>query len=146
VMRAAGDDADGVRLRGLIIVLRAPWLTLRSTLPVGALFCVLRGPTRARRSPQPKSAFNYTTRPAAVRRRFAPHQLRHAHAVEMSREGFPLLVIQRQLGPPQSRYHLTQDAGQVPELRYAGPRPHPPRRDVRVRAASAASERTLSTP
>ncbi len=35
---------------------------------------------------------------AGVRRRFAPHQLRHAHAVEMSREGIPLLVIQRQLG------------------------------------------------
>jgi integrase/recombinase XerD len=35
---------------------------------------------------------------ARVRRRFAPHQLRHAHAVEMSREGIPLLVIQRQLG------------------------------------------------
>jgi site-specific recombinase XerD len=35
---------------------------------------------------------------AGVRRRFAPHQLRHAHAVEMSREGISLLVIQRQLG------------------------------------------------
>jgi site-specific recombinase XerD len=37
---------------------------------------------------------------AGVRRRFAPHQLRHAHAhaVEMSREGVPQLVIQRQLG------------------------------------------------
>jgi site-specific recombinase XerD len=33
-----------------------------------------------------------------VGRRFAPHQLRHAHAVEMSREGVPLMVIQRQLG------------------------------------------------
>jgi site-specific recombinase XerD len=33
-----------------------------------------------------------------VRRRFAPHQLRHAHAVEMNREGVPLIVIQRQLG------------------------------------------------
>jgi integrase/recombinase XerD len=33
-----------------------------------------------------------------VRRRFAPHQLRHAHAVEMAREGVPLVVIQRQLG------------------------------------------------
>jgi site-specific recombinase XerD len=30
--------------------------------------------------------------------RFAPHQLRHAHAVETAREGIPLLVIQRQLG------------------------------------------------
>ncbi len=35
---------------------------------------------------------------AGVRRRFAPHQLRHAHAVEMAREGVPLVVIQRQLG------------------------------------------------
>ena len=31
-------------------------------------------------------------------RRFAPHQPRHAHAVEMAREGVPLNVIQRQLG------------------------------------------------
>ena len=37
-------------------------------------------------------------RQAGVRRRFAPHQLRHAHAVEMAREGVPLNVIQRQLG------------------------------------------------
>ena len=36
---------------------------------------------------------------AGVRRRFAPHQLRHAHAVELARvAGIPLNVIQRQLG------------------------------------------------
>ena len=35
---------------------------------------------------------------AGVRRRFVPHQLRHAHAVEMAREGVPLNVIQRKLG------------------------------------------------
>jgi site-specific recombinase XerD len=35
---------------------------------------------------------------AGVRRRFAPHQLRHAHAVELAHEGVPLNVIQRQLG------------------------------------------------
>ena len=39
-----------------------------------------------------------TAQAAGVRRWFAPHQLRHAHAVEMSREGILLLVIQRQLG------------------------------------------------
>ena len=33
-----------------------------------------------------------------MRRRFAPHQLRHAHAVEMTHEGVPLVVIGRQLG------------------------------------------------
>ena len=35
---------------------------------------------------------------AGVRRRFAPPELRHAHAVELAREGVPLIVIQRQLG------------------------------------------------
>jgi hypothetical protein len=35
---------------------------------------------------------------AGVRCRFAPHQLRHAHAVEMAREGVPLIVMSRQLG------------------------------------------------
>lgn len=35
---------------------------------------------------------------AGIRRRFAPHQQRHAHAVEFAREGVPLNVIQRQLG------------------------------------------------
>lgn len=29
---------------------------------------------------------------------FAPHQFRHAHAVELAREGVPLPVVQRQLG------------------------------------------------
>jgi integrase len=35
---------------------------------------------------------------AAVRRRFAPHQLRHAHAIELAHEGVPRKVIKRQLG------------------------------------------------
>ncbi len=147
VMRAAGDRSDGLRLRGVIIVLwRAglriseapalqesdldrtrgavlvrrgkggkrrevgmdrwaweqlePWLTIRAGLPVGALFCVLRGPTCGRPcSPSGiRVQLRNAARAAGVRRRFAPHQLRHAHAVEMSREGVPLLVIQRQLG------------------------------------------------
>jgi site-specific recombinase XerD len=34
------------------------------------------------------------TGPSAV----APHQLRHAHAVELLHEGIPLPLIQRQLG------------------------------------------------
>jgi integrase len=35
---------------------------------------------------------------AGVRRRFAPHQLRHAHAVELARGGVAVNIIQRQLG------------------------------------------------
>jgi site-specific recombinase XerD len=77
-----------------------PWLELRTTLPVGALFCVLRGPTRGRRCAPAgiRGQLHRAAKAAGVRRRLAPHQLRHAHAVEMSREGIPLLVIQRQLG------------------------------------------------
>jgi site-specific recombinase XerD len=147
VMRAAGDDAHGRRLRGLIVILwRAglritealalaeadldqrrgavlvrrgkggrrrevgmdawawaelqPWLETRVDLPVGPLFCVLTGPTRGRQwSPAAARAeLRRTSVAAGVRRRFAPHQLRHAHAVELAREGVPLVVIQRQLG------------------------------------------------
>jgi site-specific recombinase XerC len=137
VMRAAGDGPDGVRLRGVIVVLwragvrvtpsgragrersgwgqgrdsrsdtgRAagavrfgmdrwawealdPWLTLRAGLPIGALFCVLRGPTRGR--PCSAAGVRVQLRNAAiaagVRRRLAPHQLGPAHDVEISREG-----------------------------------------------------------
>jgi hypothetical protein len=112
VMRAAGDHADGVRLRGLIIVLwraglrisealamtesdldadrgavlirrgkdgkrrevgmdrwaweqLAPWPTLRSTRPVGALFCILRGPTQGGTpiSPSPRCICAASTTP-----------------------------------------------------------------------------------
>ncbi len=77
-----------------------PWLALRRELPLGPLFCVINGPTRGR--PWSNSAVRSQLRRlavgAGVRRRFAPHQLRHAHAVEMAREGVPLNVIQRQLG------------------------------------------------
>ncbi len=147
VMRAAGESAEGVRLRGIVVVLwRAglrisealalnetdldpdrgsllvrhgkgdkrrevgmdrwgwahlgPWLELRRELPVGRLFCVVRGPTQGRPCAAAgiRAQLHHAAAIAGVRRRFAPHQLRHAHAVEMSREGISLLVIQRQLG------------------------------------------------
>jgi site-specific recombinase XerD len=71
-----------------------PWLELRKELPVGALFCILRGPTRGRQCAPAgiRGQLHRVAQEAGVRRRFAPHQLRHAHAVEMSREGVPLLV------------------------------------------------------
>jgi integrase len=147
VMRTAGGDADGARLRALIVVLwRAglrigealdlaetdldpgrgavlvrkgkggrrrevgmdrwawqqlqAWLEVRRRLPVGALLCVIHGPTAGRHW-EPSAARKQLRRAAAaagVRRRFAPHQLRHAHAIEMAHEGVPLVVIQRQLG------------------------------------------------
>jgi site-specific recombinase XerD len=75
-------------------------LTVRVELPVGPLSCILTGPTRGRAWSQApaREQLRHTAARAGVRRRFAPHQLRHAHAVEMSREGVPLIVIQRRLG------------------------------------------------
>ena len=147
VMRAAGDGPDGVRLRGVIVMLwRAglrisealslnetdldpdrgavlvrhgkgekrrevgmdrwawahlePWLEVRRILPAGALLCVMRGRIRGRPCAPAaiRGQLHRAAQAAGVRRRFAPHQLRHAHAVEMSREGISLIVIQRQLG------------------------------------------------
>jgi site-specific recombinase XerD len=77
-----------------------PWIERRVRLPVGPLFCVVSGATAG--GPWSSAGVRWQLRrlavAAGVRRRFAPHQLRHAHAVEMAREGVPLNVIQRQLG------------------------------------------------
>jgi len=147
VMRAAGDDFHGVRLRALIAVLwrgglriqealelaerdldprrgsllvrlgkggrrreigmdawgfeqLRPWLQAGLELPVGPLFCVIDGPTRghAWSAAGVRVEFRRIATQEGVRRRFAPHQLRHAHALELAREGVPLNIIQRQLG------------------------------------------------
>lgn len=86
------DDWGWERLR--------PWLERRSSISMGPLFCVIDGPTRGRpwTAPAVRIQLRRLAAEAGVRRRFAPHQLRHAHAVEMAREGVPLNVIQRQLG------------------------------------------------
>jgi site-specific recombinase XerD len=64
------------------------------------LFCVIDGPTRGRpwSGAAVRTEFRRVAARAGVRRRFAPHQLRHAHALELAREVVPLNIIQRQLG------------------------------------------------
>ena len=100
------------------------WLELRQTLPVGPLLCAISAPAAGR--PWTHSAarqnLGRVAAQAGVRRRFAPHQLRHAHAVEMAREGVPLNVIQRQLGLRQPR----RDERLPPGDRHGGDRQHHP--------------------
>ena len=76
------------------------WLADRLELPVGPRFCVIDGPTRGRvwSATAARVELRQLALKAGVRRRFAPHQLRHAHAVELLHEGIPLPLIQRQLG------------------------------------------------
>jgi site-specific recombinase XerD len=77
-----------------------PWLAARVELPVGSLFCVIDGPTRGRAwsAAADRTEFRRLAARSGIGRRFAPHQLRHAHALELAREGVPLNIIQRQLG------------------------------------------------
>lgn len=77
-----------------------PWLEMRRTLPVGELFCVVTGPTagRAMMDSDVRHALHKLGRSAGVRRRVAPHQFRHAHAVELARDGIGLHIVSRQLG------------------------------------------------
>ena len=77
-----------------------PWIAERVGLPIGPLFCVIDGRTRGRTwsASAARLELHRAALSAGVRRRFAPHQLRHAHAVELLREGIPLPLIQRQLG------------------------------------------------
>ena len=148
VMRAAGANAHGLRVRALIAVIwrgglrisealaltesdvdarrgsllvrhgkgdkrreagmddwgfehLGAWLGRRVELPVGPLFCVIDGATKGRRAwagTAVRGELRRLALEAGVRRRFAPHQLRHAHAVELAREGIAVNLIQRQLG------------------------------------------------
>jgi integrase len=76
------------------------WTPDRAALPPGPLFYVIDGPThgRAWAATAARAELRHLAAQAGVRRRFAPHQLRHAHAVELLHEGIPLPLIQRQLG------------------------------------------------
>jgi integrase len=59
-----------------------PWLNARADLPVGPLLSVVSGPTRGRAwsAGAARTELRHGAARAGVRRRFAPHQLRHAHA------------------------------------------------------------------
>jgi site-specific recombinase XerD len=100
VRRGKGGKRRTVGMDGWGWEQMAPWLEDRLAFPPGALFCVIYGPTAGRpcSAPSIRAQLRRLAAAAAVRRRFAPHQLRHAHAIEMAREGVPLMVIQRQLG------------------------------------------------
>ena len=100
VRRGKGDRRREVGMDEWAWEQLEPWSAARLALPVGPLFCVVSGATRGRAwsAAAARTQLRRTAAAAGVRRRFAPHQLRHAHAVEMAHEGVSLIVIQRQLG------------------------------------------------
>ncbi len=146
VMRHAGEDRHGARLRALLAVLwrgglrvqealsltsatstsagvaaraqRQGWapprdrdgplglgavaalLVSRLELPIGR--CSASSTARLAGDPgqAPGCALSFAASPPrpVCGRRFAPHELRDAHALELAREGVALNIIQRQLG------------------------------------------------
>lgn len=87
----------------------APWLEERRNYPNGPVFCVVSGPTAGTREwshTDVRRALHKAAARAGVRKRVAPHQLRHMLAVELWRDGHDLLAIQRQLG--HARLDVTQ--------------------------------------
>jgi hypothetical protein len=76
-----------------------PWLTAGPSCRWGCCSASSTAPPAGDPGQAPRSSeLRGLARKAGVRRRFAPHQLRHAHALELAREGVPLNIIQRQLG------------------------------------------------
>ena len=119
-----------------------PWLNARTELPVGPLFCIIDGPTRGRpwSGAAVRGEFRRLAARAGVRRRFAPHQLRHAHALELAREGVPLNIIQRQLGHANLGTTSIYLQGINPEEIIAAMRTRRAPDDVRQRRAPALND------
>jgi len=77
-----------------------PWLTERIDYPIGELFCVVDGPTagRAISTSSARTDIRRLALRAGIRHRCAPHQLRHALAVDAVREGIDIVYLSRELG------------------------------------------------
>jgi integrase/recombinase XerD len=99
VLRGKGRKARTVGLDDSALAVLSVWLESRPLGP-GPLFCVLTGPG-AGGAMSPRYVRAYMARLAAragIGHRVHPHGLRHTMACELSREGWPLALISRQLG------------------------------------------------
>jgi integrase/recombinase XerD len=77
------------------------WMRVRrEEIPPGAIIPILCGADAGRpmSDTDARRQLHELAARAGIRRRFAPHQLRHGFAVENFREGTNLLALQRQLG------------------------------------------------
>jgi integrase len=101
VRRGKGGKARTVGLDDWLWPVLEPWMGIRHELPPGPLLCVIEGRSKGiapwcGSSVRDKMA--QLAKAAGVRKRCAPHQLRHAVTVEMVMDGQNIVVIQRMLG------------------------------------------------
>lgn len=92
------------------------WQAVRAALPPGPVFCVLSGVTAGLpwSDADVRRQLHRVAAAAGVRRRVAPHQFRHAHAVDLWRDGIDVFVVQRQLGHARLDVTATYLSGVAP--------------------------------
>jgi site-specific recombinase XerD len=105
VMRQTSDDRHGYRLRALIIVLWRGGLRIQEALALGEReldprrgSLLVRNGKGGRRREIGMDAWGWEQLRPWLAARVELPIVRHAHAVELAREGVPLNVSQRQLG------------------------------------------------
>lgn len=103
VLRGKGGKSRTVGADGATMAVVGIWADKRTAAGFtedGPLFCVVQG-RQAGAQLHPRYVRNMVTTLAAkagIAHRVHPHGLRHTHAVELAREGWPVPLISRQLG------------------------------------------------
>jgi integrase len=101
VLHGKGRRARTVGVDDAALAAVGVWADARSAAGIdgGPLFCRLHGQVGAPLSPRyVRAEIKRLAVRAGVRHRVHPHGFRHTHAVELSREGWPVPLISRQLG------------------------------------------------
>lgn len=97
-----GRRARTVGIDDAALAVLSVWVETRAAAGLGAsgpLFCRLRAPAGGPVSPRyVRALMARLAVKAGVQHRVHPHGLRHTHAVELRREGWPVPEIARQLG------------------------------------------------
>jgi site-specific recombinase XerC len=102
-----------------------PWLEIRPQLPIGALLCVMHGPTAGRRweASAARKPLHRAAAGAGVRRRFAPHQHGTRTRSRWPHEGVRLVVIQHANLGITSIYLQGIDSSEIISTVYGRPSP-----------------------
>jgi site-specific recombinase XerD len=99
VLHGKRARARTVGLDGASFAVLACWLEVRQELNVNGqvpLFCTLQGGRI--KSSYVRALFKRLARKAGIERRVNPHGLRHTMAAQLALEGYPVNLIQKQLG------------------------------------------------
>jgi site-specific recombinase XerD len=98
VLHGKGDRARTVGVDGQALDVVRAWLGARQAAGIGSvwLFCTMAGGRLSAR--YVRALMGRLGRKAGIEHRVHAHGLRHVHAVELVSEGWPVTLIQRQLG------------------------------------------------